>query len=354
MTVSDLRAKFDALRLPIDASAQEKRRRGHLFEDFLESLLLADELKPRIRFRPPGEELDGSFELDYRTYLLEAKWQADPLPASAIYTFKGKVDGKLTGTVGIFISMSGYSEEAVDALTAGKDLNVLLVDQNDIEASISHGVSRVLRTKIRAAAEEGAVFYPFTSTLATVEKQGVTERAGAPIDEPSVPTDSRELVIICEGSSDVQILKLLGQRIMATVSKSGTLRIVAAGGKHGIPRVTNAIYPLLSESSSLIIVVDGDGEPEETERRIREFVNVPFDLVIVDPEIEVWFQPDAARPKQELKLAAHNSGKTFEMYLAEAIEKSNLAEMAAKAPGFSQFKDSLLRAFEPVEDNRRA
>jgi hypothetical protein len=41
--------------------------------------------------------------------LLEAKWHRDEfeLPASTIYEFKGKVDGKLVGTVGIFISMSG-------------------------------------------------------------------------------------------------------------------------------------------------------------------------------------------------------------------------------------------------------
>lgn len=347
MTLSDLRTQFDSLRLPGDASADAKRKRGYQFEEFLRSLLLDDDLKPRIRFRPIGEELDGSFELDHRIYLLEAKWHADPLPASAIYTFKGKVDGKLISTIGVFISMSGYSEDAIDALTAGKDLTVLLVDKNDIEASIAHGISRVLRTKIRAAAEEGVVFYPFTSTLATINDKGSTERVGTPIDEPSVPTDGSEIVIICEGSSDVQILKGLGQRIMATLSKHGTLRIIAAQGKHGIPRVANAIYPLITKSSSMIIVADGDGEPEETERRIREFVTAPFELVIVDPEIEAWFHPSSSRPKQEMKLAARNRGKTFEQYLSELIFNSNIEEMADRSPGFSNFRNSLLRSFKP-------
>jgi Restriction endonuclease len=346
VTSSNLRMQFDSLRLPENASAQEKRKRGYQLEEFLKSLLLTDDLKPRIRFRPTGEEIDGSFELDARIFLLEAKWHADPLPASAIYTFKGKVDGKLIGTIGVFISMSGYSEDAINALTTGKNLNVLLVDKNDIEASVTHGISRVLRTKIRAAAEEGVVFYPFTSTLSTIDDKGTTERPGTPIDEPGVTEAESEIVIICEGSSDVQILKNLGQRIMAMASKPGTLRIIAAQGKHGIPRVANAIYPLTPKSSSLIIVADGDGEPEETERKIREFVTVPFELVIVDPEIEVWFHPSSSHPKQEMKLASRNSGKPFDRYLSELIVNSDISEMNDSSPGFSNFKDSILRSLK--------
>ena len=341
--------QFESLQLSGGASAHDKRKRGHQLEEFLKSMLLADDLKPRIRFRPAGEEIDGSFELDDRIYLLEAKWHADPLPASAIYTFKGKVDGKLIGTIGIFISMSGYSEDAIDALTAGKDINVLLVDKNDIEASISHGISDVLRAKIRAAAEEGVVFYPFTSSLSTINNKGTTERSDTPIDGLGVPKDGSEIVIICEGSSDVQILKSLGQRIMAMASKTGTLRIIAAQGKNGIPRVANAIYPLISKSSSVIIVADGDREPEETERKIRESVTVPFELVIVDPEIEAWFHPNSSHPKEEIKLEARNSGKTLDRYLSELIVNSDIEEMDDSSPGFSIFKDSLLRSIKNSE-----
>jgi len=38
------------------------------------------------------------------------------LPASSIYSFKGKVDGKFHTSSGIFISISGYSEDAPEAL----------------------------------------------------------------------------------------------------------------------------------------------------------------------------------------------------------------------------------------------
>lgn len=87
-------------------------------------------------YKAKGEQIDGSFYLDGTFILLEAKWHADPIPASTLYQFKGKVDGKLVGTLGVFISMSGYSEDAVDALTAGKSLNLILFNKEDIDAAI--------------------------------------------------------------------------------------------------------------------------------------------------------------------------------------------------------------------------
>jgi hypothetical protein len=45
----------------------------------------------------------------------------DPTLAADLYAFKGKVDGKLVGTIGVFVSMRGYSTEAIDALKLGKE-----------------------------------------------------------------------------------------------------------------------------------------------------------------------------------------------------------------------------------------
>lgn len=87
---------------------------------------MADRLDPRTSYKLAGEQVDGSFFLDGTVFLLEAKWHAKEIAASSLYEFKGKVDGKLLGTLGVFISMSGYSEDAVNALTLGKTLNLVL------------------------------------------------------------------------------------------------------------------------------------------------------------------------------------------------------------------------------------
>lgn len=339
-----LREHFNSLSLSPDASATEKRRRGYAFEEFLEALLAGEKLDPRIRLRPTGEEVDGSFVLDQRIYLLEAKWHARPLPASTIYAFKGKVDGKLLGTIGVFISMSGYSEEAIDALTIGKGLNVLLMDGNDIEASINHGFAHILRVKLRAAAEEGAVFYPFTSTISTISDDKVTEESAVPTDESELGGRENQIVVLCEGHSDTTILNRLVQRILTRESLSSNLRLIAAQGKQGIPRIANAIYPLLPDSTPLIIVTDSDGNVEETERNIKEQVTVPYQLFIIDPELEAWFAPGVANPKLELNEKARVAKQPIAEYIDKKIEDLDMNEMMKNVPDFNIFYNSIIEA----------
>ena len=342
--MSDLRALYDALQLPDDAKGEDKRRRGFAFETFLGTILTHECLSPRIRLRPSGEEIDGSFDLDGRTYLLEAKWHATPLPASSVYAFKGKVDGKLAGTIGVFVSMSGYGEDAVDALTVGKGLNVVLFDRADVEASVEHGLSRVLRAKLRAAAEEGVVFFPFTSTLAEVRGGRQTEVTDVPNDEAEPTISGREVVIICEGAADARVISTLGRRILEKNSISATLRVVVAQGKQGVPRLANTLHPLLPASSQIIAVVDGDGDPEAVRRSVREAVQVPLELIVVDPEIEIWFHPDSQEPRAEARAVARREQKPFEQYLDERSESADLRELRRSTPGFHQFYNAIVGA----------
>ncbi|MCV5215759.1 hypothetical protein OFC53_31460, partial [Escherichia coli] len=87
-------------------------------------------------------------------FLLEAKWHKDPIPASDLYAFKGKVDGRLIGTIGVFFSMSDYSTEAVDALLKGKELNIILFGHNDLLSIEKRKITmrEALKIKLRFAA----------------------------------------------------------------------------------------------------------------------------------------------------------------------------------------------------------
>jgi hypothetical protein len=135
-----------------------------------------------LNYRPGGEEIDGSFVSHGRVFLLEAKWHDNAVPASALYAFKGKVDGKLVGTLGIFLSMSGYSKDAVDALMVGKNLNVVLFDGADVDACMDKnvGFKAVLSYKLRLASEEALVYAPseglFASATGIRETTIVSER----------------------------------------------------------------------------------------------------------------------------------------------------------------------------------
>lgn len=240
--------------------------------------------------------------------------------------------------------MSGYSEDAIDALTAGKGLNVVLMDANDVEAAINHRFAHILRVKLRAAAEQGAVFYPFTSTISTISEETVTEESVVPTDESGLGRRENQIVLLCEGHLDSRILNRLGQRILVHKSLSANLRLIAAQGKQGIPRIANAIHPLLPDATPLIIVADSDGNVEETERSIRDQVTVPIKLFIIDPELEAWLVPNAANPKLELKEKAQMSNQPLVDYIDKKIENLDLNEMKKKIPSFLSFYDSIVEA----------
>src|SRR6266404_1764546 len=157
-----LSASFRKLQqLPETATRAEKQDRGRKFEQLLNQLFKFEGLAPRLRFRPGGEEVDLSVIFNHHTYLVEAKWHTAELAASTLYQFRGKVDGKLVGTIGIFVSMSGYSKDAVDALMKGKTSNLILFGGEDVSAIFSDSTfSDVLAFKLRIAAEEGELFAP--------------------------------------------------------------------------------------------------------------------------------------------------------------------------------------------------
>ena len=141
------------------------QRRGFALERIISRILSSERLEPKTHIRPSEEEIDGSFLFAERTFLLEAKWKAEPIPASDFYAFKGKVDGKLIGTIGVFVSMSGFSSDAVDALKFGKEINLILFNGSDFQlvAEGQRSFISALREKLRYAAEEGQPFLPLSA-----------------------------------------------------------------------------------------------------------------------------------------------------------------------------------------------
>ena len=153
--------------MPQDAPGDQRRQRGRDFERILHAMFAQADLSPRTSFRPQGEEIDGSFLYKGRVLLLEAKWTDKPLPASSIYQFRGKVEGKLVGTIGVFISMGGFSEDTIDALVAGKVINTILFSGDDMRAISYEQLTIVdaLDRKLRAAAEGGTPYSPLRDSV---------------------------------------------------------------------------------------------------------------------------------------------------------------------------------------------
>jgi restriction endonuclease len=140
-----------------------RSKAGKALETILNRLFALHGLAPREPFRVVGEEIDGSFDLDHETYLLEAKWEKNPLPEADLLVFRGKIEGKSAYTRGLFVAIEGISDQAKVAVSHGKQPTFFIVDGYDILMILSEAISLIdfLRKRRRLLAERGLVSVSF-------------------------------------------------------------------------------------------------------------------------------------------------------------------------------------------------
>lgn len=93
---------------------------GYDFEKWFYDLLDYCEIKNRRPYKTKGRQIDGSLTLDGTTYLVELKFTANQTGSGDIDTFYKKVVTKADNTMGIMVSMSGYSSTAIDEASGDK------------------------------------------------------------------------------------------------------------------------------------------------------------------------------------------------------------------------------------------
>lgn len=142
----------------IAISSFPPHERGYSFERFLKSLFDVYGMEGREPFRNRGEQIDGSFQLEGETYLLEAKWQNPLTGVAELHTFNGKLEEKAAWARGLFVSYSGFTEDGLHAFGRGKRL--ICMDGYDLSEMLRQGISftDVLKRKARRAAETGSPF----------------------------------------------------------------------------------------------------------------------------------------------------------------------------------------------------
>lgn len=152
--LSKLHEQFMAL-----VATSDPNKRGYLFEKFLYELFVLHDLNPRGAFKITGEQIDGAFEFDNTQFLLEAKWEKNPLPAEPIDVFCRKIERKLDNTLGLFVSLNGFSDDALQAIRGNRP-SAILMDGQDLAVVLQgiHDFRELLKQKIRHAAHTGDPF----------------------------------------------------------------------------------------------------------------------------------------------------------------------------------------------------
>ncbi len=155
-TVFDFQGHLQELKA-LSRTEDSPQSRGHAFEKYLNALFAASGLDPRGAFKIQGEQIDGSFVLRENIYLLEAKWQTAKSDKNDLVVFNNKVSSKSGFTRGLFISYSGYSEQALSTLAHGITVNTILMTVQELVITLERNIPLpdVLWNKVRALAETG-------------------------------------------------------------------------------------------------------------------------------------------------------------------------------------------------------
>lgn len=108
--------------------------RGYGLEQILYDLFNLFELSPRGPFRRIGEQIDGAFIHEGDHFLLEAKWQKAPVDLADLRDLDGAVGSSLDNTLGLFLSLNGFSEQALQAYAQGNRPKIICMDGMDLMA----------------------------------------------------------------------------------------------------------------------------------------------------------------------------------------------------------------------------
>ena len=104
---------------------------GKEFEKWFYDLMDFSEITSRRPFKTKGREIDGSITIGDTTYLVECKFTAEQAGAPDVDVFRAKVESKADNTMGVFVSISGFSSVAAkDA--SGRKTPLLLLDHGHL------------------------------------------------------------------------------------------------------------------------------------------------------------------------------------------------------------------------------
>jgi restriction endonuclease Mrr len=102
-----------------------------------------------------GRQVDGALTLEGTTFLLETKFTNDPVGSPDIDIFMSKIESKADNTMGLYVSMAGFTTGAIHAASKQRT-PMLLLDSSHLFGLILRGVmtlpeviSRVKRTLLR-------------------------------------------------------------------------------------------------------------------------------------------------------------------------------------------------------------
>lgn len=135
-------------------AATDPHQRGRDFEGFINDLFRLYDLEPRASYSLEHEQIDGSFLFETDHYVLEAKWLNKAAGRSLLDVFKTNIERKGKNTLGLYISTSGFTSDAVEVYSYstpfitmdGADFIAVLDQRIRLDVLIAHKKAHASQT----------------------------------------------------------------------------------------------------------------------------------------------------------------------------------------------------------------
>jgi hypothetical protein len=158
--IEELRQRFLALQAMTD-----RQEAGRELERLLTDFFVLFDMEPRLSYSLDREQIDGSLSYDTDDYIVEVRWRQEPVSRADADIFAAKVRRKGKNAVGLFISIEGFSQDALDQYAEATPF--LALNGTDLYLTLDQRVrlDDLIKTKKRHANETGNCFLSASSIV---------------------------------------------------------------------------------------------------------------------------------------------------------------------------------------------
>ncbi len=143
---------------------EDKQKRGYLLQDLLNRVfdLHLFPVARSFQRNSGGEQIDGAFELDGWHYLVECRWRTKLADIRELDGLLGQVRRSGRQTMGLFLSIDGWSEHVVPLLKQNPDKSILLMEGYDLRAVLARraDLRELMKAKLRALNLDSEPYFP--------------------------------------------------------------------------------------------------------------------------------------------------------------------------------------------------
>ncbi|WP_402876291.1 hypothetical protein [Paenibacillus illinoisensis] len=133
----------------ISGKSENPQSRGTMLEDIVNRLFNVYDLTEQLtvvqafRRNENGEQIDGAFKLDGWHYIVEMKWTSQVSGIRELDSLYGKVSRSGKQTMGVFLSINGWSSHVVDLMKQNSDKSILLMSGYDLRLALTRQVDLI-------------------------------------------------------------------------------------------------------------------------------------------------------------------------------------------------------------------